>query len=113
MPIVPLNSSFFFSVLEYEILEHPRKRHRRNSDSNLYRKASKVEVEQTESQLERALEGGVQLDIEKRMFVENYLQNIHVCKIYQRTIRYLLYFLSTIGPFLQRPIEISFGRSPS
>ena len=72
-----------------------------------------MEAEQTESQLERALEGGVQLDIEKRMFVENYLQNIHVCKIPQRTIRYLLYFLSTIGPFLQRPIEISFGRSPS
>ena len=36
-----------------------------------------MEAEQTESQLERALEGGVQLDIEKRMFVENYLQNIH------------------------------------
>ena len=34
-----------------------------------------MEAEQTESQLERALEGGVQLDIEKRMFVENYLQN--------------------------------------
>ena len=36
-----------------------------------------MEAEQTESQLERALEGGVQLDIEKRMFVENYLQKIH------------------------------------
>ena len=37
-----------------------------------------MEAEQTESQLERALEGGVQLDIEKRReFVENYLQNIH------------------------------------
>ena len=32
-----------------------------------------------------------------------------VCKIPQRTIRvFFLYFLSTIGPFLQRPIEISF-----
>ena len=36
-----------------------------------------MEAEQTESQLERALEGGVKLDIEKRVFVENYLQNIH------------------------------------
>ena len=36
-----------------------------------------MEAEQTESQLERALEGGVQLDIEKRMFVENYLPNVH------------------------------------
>ena len=36
-----------------------------------------MEAEQTESQLERALEGGVQLDIEKGMFVENYLQKIY------------------------------------
>ena len=37
-----------------------------------------MEAEQTESQLERALEGGVQFDIEKRReFVKNYLQNIH------------------------------------
>ena len=36
-----------------------------------------MEAEQTESQLERALESGVQLDIEKRLFVENFLQNIH------------------------------------
>ena len=36
-----------------------------------------MEAEQTESQLERALEGGVQLDIEKRLLVEDYLQNIH------------------------------------
>ena len=35
-----------------------------------------MEAEQTKSQPERALEGGVQLDIEKRMLVENYLQNI-------------------------------------
>ena len=35
-----------------------------------------MEAEQTESQPERALEGGVQLDIEKRMLVENYLQSI-------------------------------------
>ena len=36
-----------------------------------------MEAEQTESQLERALEGGEKFDFKKRMFVENYLQNIH------------------------------------
>ena len=68
---------FSFSVSEYEILERPRERRRRNSDSNLYYKAREEEVEQTDNQPERALEGGVQLDIEKHLFVENYLQNIH------------------------------------
>ena len=68
---------FFFSVSDYEILERPRERRRRNSDSNLYYKAREEEVEQTENQPERALEGGAQLDFDKRMFVENYLQNIH------------------------------------
>ena len=36
-----------------------------------------METEQTENQLERALEGGGQFDFDKRVFVENYLQNIH------------------------------------
>ena len=36
-----------------------------------------MEVEQTNNQPERASEGGAQMDFEKRMFVENYLQNIH------------------------------------
>ena len=67
----------FFSVSEYEILERPRKRRRRNSDFNLYYKARKEEVEQTENQPERALEGGAQMDFEERLFVENYLQNIY------------------------------------
>ena len=67
---------FSFFVLEYEILEHPRKRRRRNSDSNLYYKARKVETEQTENQLERGSEGGGQFDFDKRMLVEKYLQNI-------------------------------------
>ena len=67
---------FSFFVLEYEILEHPRKRRRRNSDSNLYCKARKVETEQTENQLERGSEGGGQFDFDKRMLVEKYLQNI-------------------------------------
>ena len=43
----------------------------------MYYKAREEEVEQTENQPERALEGGAQLDFDKRMFVENYLQNIH------------------------------------
>ena len=36
-----------------------------------------METEQTENQLERGSEGGGQFDFDKRMFVENYLQNIH------------------------------------
>ena len=36
-----------------------------------------MEVEQTNNQPERASEGGTPLDFEKRMLVENYLQNIH------------------------------------
>ena len=36
-----------------------------------------MEVEHTNNQPERASEGGAQMDFEKRMFVENYLQNIH------------------------------------
>ena len=36
-----------------------------------------MEVEQTNNQPERASEGGALLDFEKRMLVENYLQNIH------------------------------------
>ena len=36
-----------------------------------------MEVEQTNNQPERASEGGAPLDFEKRMLVENYLQNIH------------------------------------
>ena len=36
-----------------------------------------METEQTENQLERASEGGGQFDFDKRMLVENYLQNIH------------------------------------
>ena len=36
-----------------------------------------MEVEQTNNQPERASEGGAPLDFEKRLFVENYLQNIH------------------------------------
>ena len=78
---MPLNFKLFhfiyFSVSEYEILERPRKRRRRNSDSNLYYKARKEEVEQTDNQPERALEGGAQLDFEKRMLADNYLPNIH------------------------------------
>ena len=67
----------FFSVSEYEILERPRERRRRNSDSNLYCKARKEEDEQTENLLERASQGGAQLYLEKRILVENYLHNIH------------------------------------
>ena len=36
-----------------------------------------METEQTENQLERGSEGGGQFDFDKRMFVENYIQNIH------------------------------------
>ena len=74
---MPLNFKLFhfiyFSVLEYEILERPRKRRRRNSDSNLYYKARKEEVEQTDNQPE----GGAELDFEKLMLADNYLPNIH------------------------------------
>ena len=36
-----------------------------------------METEQTENQPERGSKGGGQFDFDKRMFVENYLQNIH------------------------------------
>ena len=36
-----------------------------------------METEQTENQLESGSEGGGQLDFDKRMFVKNYIQNIH------------------------------------
>ena len=36
-----------------------------------------METDQTENQLERVSEGGGQFDFDKRMFVENYIQNIH------------------------------------
>ena len=62
---------------ETTTLGRPLERRRRNSDSDLYYKARKREVEQTENEPERAFEDGAEMDFDKRMFVENYLRNIH------------------------------------
>ena len=66
-----------FKALESGILERPRKRRRRNSDSNLYCKATGEEIEESEKEPGQTLGGGTQLDFEKRRFVERYLENIH------------------------------------
>lgn len=93
---------------EATTLGRPWKRRRRNSDSNLYYMARKEGVEQTEKQPERALEGGAQMDLERRMFVHNYLQNRRLkfsvrFKIYpQINFRYLLYFSSSSVVTLNR-----------
>ena len=75
--------SFFSSDLSFKalaetgILESPRKRRRRNSDSNLYCKARGEEIDESEKDPGQTLGGGTQLDLEKRRFVERYLENIH------------------------------------
>lgn len=58
------------------ILERPLEKQSRNSDSDLHFKARKEGFEQTENQPEEAFGSGAQMDLDKRMFVENYLQNI-------------------------------------
>lgn len=93
---------------EATTLGRPWKRRRRNSDSNLYYMARKEGVEQTGKQPERALEGGAQMDLERRMLVHNYLQNRRLkfsvrFKIYpQINFRYLLYFSSSSVVTLNR-----------
>lgn len=70
--------------------------------------ARKEGVEQTGKQPERTLEGGAQMDLERRMFVHNYLQNRRLkfsvrFKIYpQINFRYLLYFSSSSVVTLNR-----------
>lgn len=103
-------SYHFLSLIipEDTTLGRPWKRRRRNSDSNLYYMARKEGVEQTGKQPERALEGGAQMDLERRMFVHNYLQNRRLkfsvrFKIYpQINFRYLLYFSSSSVVTLNR-----------
>ena len=73
--------------------------------------ARKEGVEQTGKQPERTLEGGAQMDLERRMFVHNYLQNRRLkfsvrFKIYpQINFRYLLYFSSSSVVTLNRTLQ--------
>lgn len=59
-----------------EDLERPRKRRRRNSDSNLYCKARDEEIEKGKKEAEAKY-----LDSEKYAFVQSYLQNIETHSI--------------------------------
>ncbi|KAJ7377977.1 hypothetical protein OS493_025293 [Desmophyllum pertusum] len=65
-------------MTELKALKRPRKRRRRNSDSNLYCKTRDDEI--GESKNEPGISLGEEpryLDSEKHAFVQNYLQNIH------------------------------------
>ena len=62
-----------FKAREIEDLERPRKRRRRNSDSNLYRKARGEDEESRES--EKKQKGFLAED--KYAFVQRYLENVH------------------------------------
>ena len=61
----------FSTARKIEDLESPRKRRRRNSDSDLYRKTRDDEIKEREMEEERFL------GEEKYAFVQRYLENIH------------------------------------
>ena len=66
-----------FTAQETEIIERPRKRHRRNSDSNLYFKARDDKFGESKKESGISLVDKTKyLDSEKEAFVQNYLQNI-------------------------------------
>jgi len=61
----------FSTARKIDDLESPRKRRRRNSDSDLYRKTRDDEIKEREMEQERFL------GEEKYAFVQKYLENIH------------------------------------
>ena len=66
-----------FTAQKTEDIERPRKRRRRNSDSNLYCKARDEEVKEGKKETEISLEEERKyLDSEREAFVQNYLQSI-------------------------------------
>ncbi len=69
---------FSFTAQETDDGERPRKRRRRNSDSNLYCKERYEEVRENNKEPEISPEEKTKyLDAEKEAFVQSYLQNIH------------------------------------